>query len=114
MKIKETDVFEKLTPVPFQIILNDQILHGNERVLQETREYIQSIQEISPEKRVYMDESFIYDNEAPSMDRSMRGKHISRPRKRHGKRWTFYLAIRSTGIVYDPLISSESAKDETF
>ncbi|KAJ3396057.1 hypothetical protein HDU92_004182 [Lobulomyces angularis] len=76
--------------------------YSDERVLQETREYIQSIQEISPEKRVYMDESFIYDNEAPSMDRSMGGKHISRPRKRHGKRWTFYLAIRSTGICLRP------------
>ncbi|KAJ3390755.1 hypothetical protein HDU92_000321, partial [Lobulomyces angularis] len=44
----------------------------------------------------------------------IRGHKISRTRKRHGKRWTFYLGKRLYGIVHDPLISTENARDENF
>lgn len=62
--------------------------YPDERILQETKDYLEIIRNIPIEKRVYMDESFVYDNEAPIYGRSIRGQRISRPRKRHGKRWT--------------------------
>ncbi|KAJ3225860.1 hypothetical protein HK099_006063 [Clydaea vesicula] len=84
--------------------------YPDDRVLQETREFISALSDIPMKKRVYMDESFVYDNEARSYGRSLRGKRISRQRKRHRKRWwTFYLAIRMEGIVHAPLISTENA-----
>ncbi|KAJ3380253.1 hypothetical protein HDU92_006085 [Lobulomyces angularis] len=82
--------------------------------LQETTDYVGVIRDIPNEKRVYTDESFVYDDEEPTYGRSTRGQRISRPRKLPGKRWTFNLAIRLNGVVYDPLISTENAKDETF
>ncbi|KAJ3223941.1 hypothetical protein HK099_000481 [Clydaea vesicula] len=70
----------------------------DERILQETKDYLDIIKNIPNETRVYMDESFVYDNEAPRYGRSISGQRKSRPRKRHGKRWTFYLALRLNGI----------------
>ncbi|KAJ3383756.1 hypothetical protein HDU92_003950 [Lobulomyces angularis] len=86
----------------------------DERILQETKDYLDIIKNIPNETRVYMDESFVYDNEAPRYGRSISGQRKSRPRKRHGKRWTFYLALRLNGIVHDPLISTKNARAENF
>jgi transposase len=47
-----------------------------ERVLQETKEYLQTIAAVPEEHRVYMDESFVYDNEAPAYGRAPAGERI--------------------------------------
>ena len=61
-----------------------------------------------------MDESFVYDNEAPRFGRSLKGERIPRSRSRHGKKWTVYLAIRKAGLVHPPVLSDESANDLNF
>ncbi|KAJ3220592.1 hypothetical protein HK099_004165 [Clydaea vesicula] len=61
-----------------------------------------------------MNESFVYDNEAPTYGRSFEGQRILRPRKRHGESWTFFLAILLNGLVHNPLISTENAREENF
>ena len=66
------------------------------------------------DKRVYVDESFVYDNEAPKRGRSLRGTVIPRVRSRHGKRWTMYLAIRQSSLVHVPILSTENATDLNF
>jgi hypothetical protein len=88
--------------------------YSTEESLQQVRQYLQEIRSIPLDKRVYMDESFIYDNEAPKRGRSPRGMIIPRVRSRHGKRWTVYLAIRADGFVHPPLISDECADDRNF
>jgi len=54
----------------------------DERVLHEYRDYYRALQNVPPEQRCYMDESFVYDNEAPTMGRSLRGVRIPRNRER--------------------------------
>jgi len=78
------------------------------------REYCAFIRTIDTNRRVYMDESFVYDNEAPRYGRSRKGAPIPRIRSRHGKRWTVYLAIREDGFVHPPILSNESADDINF
>lgn len=82
--------------------------------LDEVREYCNRVSHIPTSTRVYMDESFIYDNEALRMGYSLRGKPISRNRNRHGRRWTLYLAIREEGFVHLPVLSTENADDVNF
>jgi transposase len=86
----------------------------DERVKGEIRDYLAAVEQIPFDKRVYMDESFAYTNEARTHGRSEKGKRISRPRERHGKRLTFMLAVRQDGLVHDPDISKENAKDPVF
>ena len=45
--------------------------YPDDRVFQEIEEYLKQIESIPWDRRVYMDESFIYDNEAPRMGRSI-------------------------------------------
>ena len=86
----------------------------DERVRGEIHTYLAAVEQIPFNKRVYMDESFAYTNEARTHGRSEKGKRISRPRERHGKRLTFMLAVRQDGLVHDPDISKENAKDPVF
>ena len=95
-------------------INNEPENYPDQRVLEETKEYLNLIQTIPHERRIYMDESFIYDNETPNRGRSLKGQRIHKKRKRHGKQWTIYLAIRLEGIVHDPVISMENATDSNF
>jgi transposase len=85
----------------------------DERVKQEIRDFLAAVEQIPDEKRVYMDESFAYTNEAPTHGRSEKGKRISRPRERHGKKLTFLLAVRKSGLVHQPWIIDRSANDAT-
>ena len=59
-------------------VSNEPENYPNERILQETREYMEAICDVPWENRVYMDESFLYNNEAPTMGRSLRGQPILR------------------------------------
>ena len=67
-----------------------------------------------PEKRVYMDESYAYTNEAPAYGRAIRGKRVRRHREKWGKKFTFSLAVRLEGAAHAPHISTESMKDANF
>lgn len=82
--------------------------------IQLVRDYCVDIRGISPSRRVYVDESFVYDNEASKRGRGKRGQPIPRVRSRHGKRWTVYAAIRQDGFVHPPIIDSETADDVNF
>jgi transposase len=86
----------------------------SEQAIQDTREYLRVIADIPWDRRVYMDESFVYDNEAPRFGRAPRGRHIYRPRECHGNRWTIYFAIRPDGMVHAPIMRKKNANDEEF
>lgn len=74
-------------------------------------EYLDQVKRIPFDRRVYMDESFLYLNEAPKYGRSPRGQRIYRLRKRHCRRETMFVAIRATGLCHPPYLTSETAKD---
>ena len=95
-------------------ISDDEVLLIDERVIEECRAFYEKIRTIPWERRVYMDESFIYDNEAPSTGRAPRGKRIFRARARHGKKWTIYFAIRHNDMVHPPIMRKENASDAEF
>lgn len=86
----------------------------DDRIVAETKEYYDKVKNIPWEKRVYMDESFVYNNEAPSMGRSKAGEPINRVRDRRGRRWTIYLAIRVDGLVHPPILEEKNADDVEF
>ena len=86
----------------------------DDRIIAETKEYYGKVKGIPWEKRVYMDESFVYNNEAPSMGRSKSGQPINRIRDKRGRRWTMYLAIRVDGLVHPPILKPENADDVEF
>lgn len=86
----------------------------DDRIIGETREYYQKVKDIPWNKRVYMDESFVYNNEAPASERSIAGEPINRVRDKRGKRLTLYLAIRVDGLVHMPILKPENADDVEF
>ena len=86
----------------------------DDRIIGETRDFHQKVKDIPWEKRVYMDESFVYNNEAPSMGRSKKGAPINRIRDKRGKRLTMYLAIRVDGLVHPPILKPLNADDKEF
>jgi transposase len=86
----------------------------DDRIIQETREFYLKVKDIPWNKRVYMDESFVYNNEAPAYGRSAAGEPINRVRDKRGKRLTLYLAIRVDGLVHMPILKPENADDVEF
>lgn len=86
----------------------------DDRIIGETRDFYLKVKDIPWEKRVYMDESFVYNNEAPSMGRSKKGAPINRIRDKRGKRLTMYLAIRVDGLVHPPILKPLNADDKEF
>ncbi|KAI9088856.1 hypothetical protein DFS34DRAFT_698400 [Phlyctochytrium arcticum] len=97
-----------------KLFSDEQEKYANEDVIQLVRDYTADIRGIPPSRRVYVDESFVYDNEAPKRGRGKRGQPIPRVRSRHGKRWTVYAAIRQDGFVHSPIIDSETTDDVNF
>ena len=93
-----------------------QILLPLERVVlyKKNLEYLEVIGDIPMQSRIYVDESFLYSNEAQTHGRSPRGQRLYRPRDRHGQRWTVYMAIRISGLVHAPILSKENATDGNF
>src|SRR3989338_1994526 len=65
-------------------------------------------------KRVCMDELFVYNNEAPSYGLSVTEEPINRVRDKRGKCLTLYLAIRVDGLVHMPILKPENADDFEF
>jgi len=88
--------------------------YPNKSNLTEIVDYLKKIEKIPNQKRVYVDESFVYLNEARTYGRSPKGERILRPRDRHAKRFTVYLALGYKGLVHMPYISSQNATDENF
>lgn len=86
----------------------------DDRIIQETRDFYLKVKDIPWNKRVYMDESFVYNNEAPAYGRSLAGEPINRIRDKRGKRLTLYLAIRVDGLVHMPILKPENADDVEF
>lgn len=84
------------------------------RIIGETRDFYLKVKDIPWNKRVYMDESFVYNNEAPSTGRSPAGEPINRIRDKRGKRWTMYLAIRVGELVHHPILKPQNADDGEF
>lgn len=80
----------------------------------EIRKFLNIIEKIPNQNRIYVDESFVYLNEARSYGRSPKGERILRPRDRHAKRFTVYLALGYEGLVHKPYISSQNATDDNF
>lgn len=74
-------------------------------------DYLKKVKRIPWHKRVYMDESFLYANEAPKYGRSPRGQRIYRLRRRRTVRETMFLAIRVTGLCHPPTLTPNTAKD---
>ena len=115
-KIKPQSVSNYLKRAGFtrKEFTDEQENYGNQESIQEIKNYYSLLQEIPEPKRVYMDESFIYDYETPRFGRSLKGERIPRSRSRHGRKWTVYLAIREDGLVHPPILSDESANDLNF
>ena len=86
----------------------------DDRIIGETRDFYLKVKDIPWNKRVYMDESFVYNNEAPTYGRSVAGEPINRVRDKRGKRLTLYLAIRVDGLVHMPILKPENADDVEF
>ena len=86
----------------------------DDRIIGETRDFYMAVKDIPWEKRVYMDESFVYNNEASAYGRSVAGEPINRVRDKRGKRLTIYLAIRVDGLVHHPILKPENADDVEF
>ena len=86
----------------------------DDRIISETRDFYLKVKDIPWNKRVYMDESFVYNNEAPAYGISVAGEPINRVRDKRGKRLTLYLAIRVDGLVHMPILKPENADDVEF
>lgn len=93
---------------------DEQETYSSEEAKELVRAYCNLVLDIPANCRVYMDESFVYDNEAPRFGRSLKGMPVPRVRSRHGKRWTLYLAVRQDGLVHPPILSTENADDLNF
>ena len=65
-------------------------------------------------QRVYQDESYLYDNEAPTKGRSLRGKPIPKKKRRLGKRFPFAIAISENGLLHQPILQKDTFNDESF
>jgi transposase len=114
--IKPRTVSDYLKRASFsrKLFTDEQETYAAETSIQLVKQYCLLIKNIPSSRRVYVDESFIYDNEAPRRGRGLRGQPIPRVRSRHGKRWTVYLAIREDGLIHPPIIDSEPANDLNF
>jgi transposase len=97
-----------------KLFSDEQETYTTGTALQLVKDYCAVIRDIPLSQRVYVDESFIYDNEAPKRGRGPQGQRIPRVRSRHGKRWTVYAAIREDGFVHPPLLDAETADDLNF
>lgn len=86
----------------------------DDRVKAEIKQFQTDIAAVPPEKRVYMDESYAYTNEAPGFGRAKKGKRVRRHREKWGKKFTFSLAVRLDGVVHAPHISTQSMNDVNF
>jgi len=95
-------------------VQDDEFDVGNTRLHQEVVEYWDTIMDIPWDRRVYMDESFVYTNEAPRFGRGPQGTPIVRQRPRHGHRLTIFQSIRQSGAVHPPIALEETAKDGVF
>jgi hypothetical protein len=83
-------------------------------VVDEIRAYLAAISDVDEDNLVYFDESFAYTSEAPARGRAPRGQRIYRARETHGKRYMFALAIKKSGPIHPPAISTLTMKDDVF
>jgi transposase len=67
---------------------------------EEARRWLRRVKDIALDRRVYADESAIYENEALTYGRSRKGKPIFRPRPRWAKRYTLHVYAKRSGVVY--------------
>jgi transposase len=115
-KIKRSSVsnYRKRANFSRKVIADEAENYASSERISEVRAFCEAIRGIPMSRRVYMDESFIYDNEGLKKGYSIRGQRILRSRPRHGRRWTLYLAIRQNGFVHPPILNVETADDLNF
>jgi transposase len=65
-------------------------------------------------RRVYVDESFLYDNEQPARGRSRKGRKINKKGKRRGRRFPFVVATRLDQLVHPPLLVKKDFDDKNW
>lgn len=70
-------------------VRDDQNSSSSPAILQAGLNFYRQVSSVPLATRVYEDESFLYDNEAPKQGRSRRGERINRRRKRHGEALSF-------------------------
>ena len=72
---------------------------------EQARRWLRGVEHIAMDRRVYADESPIYENEALKVGRSRKGKPIMRSRSRWAKRYTLHAYVRQSGVVHWELCS---------
>ena len=67
---------------------------------EEANLFVGKVGRIAKRRRVYVDESGIFSNEAPTHGRGRKGKKLLRPRKRHGKKYHLHTYVKIDRVVY--------------
>ena len=114
VKPRTVSLYTKRLDITRKMISDEPKVTWSDRFVEECRVFRREIRDVPHDRRVYMDESFVYDNEARKRGRGPKGERILRPRERHGKRWTIYLAIRNDSLVHPPILSTKNATDPEF
>ncbi len=82
------------------------------RQMLECVDFVSKLRKIPLARRVYVDESYLYDNEQRSRGRSRQGQRITVLNKRKGKRLPFVVAVRQGQLVHPPLLVKKDFDDE--
>jgi len=114
VKPRTVSLYTQRLEITRKAISDEPKITWSDRFVEECREFRREIRDVPHDRRVYMDESFVYDNEARKRGRAPKGERIARSRERHGKRWTIYLAIRNDSLVHPPVLSTKNAADPEF
>lgn len=86
----------------------------DERMTNEIREYYQDVKEVPIERRVYVDETFVYNSTPDRSGMGPRAQRLYEGKERTDARWTLYIAVRCSGMVHEPILRKKSADDEEF
>jgi transposase len=66
----------------------------------EGRRWVRKVKNIPLDRRIYVDETPVYANEAPHKGRSRKGQPIFRPRSRWAKKYTLHMYVKRTGVLH--------------
>ena len=76
------------------------------------RRWVEHVKKIPLSRRIYADESAIYENEAPTRGRSRKGKPIFRARPRWAKKYTLHVFAGESGVVHWELATKNADTKE--
>ena len=113
-KIKPQTVSDYLArqnpPVTTKKPINQEPKEQCDEWKEECHQYLRQIKRVPLKRRVYADETSIWDNEAPKRVRAPRGEKVYRFKARHGKKRTLHVFANQSGVLYWSLRES-NAKD---